>query len=87
MTPDLPEAGSRWEDKTNLRACVGAVDSSLFLVWWQLQRRPPAMNGYLLAKEMGGDADLYAAAATVQRVASLFTIPLVMIAAGQLAAG
>ena len=45
------------------------------------------MNGYLLAKEMGGDADFYAAAATVQRVASLFTIPLVMIAAGQLAAG
>jgi predicted permease len=48
---------------------------------------PTAMNGYLLAKKMGGDADLYAATATVQTVASFFTIPLVMIAAGQLAAG
>ncbi|WP_105371885.1 AEC family transporter [Neorhizobium huautlense] len=48
---------------------------------------PTAMNGYLLAKKMGGDADLYAATATVQTVASFFTIPLVMIAASQLAAG
>jgi len=47
---------------------------------------PTAMNGYLLAKKMGGDADLYAATATVQTVASFFTIPLVMIAADQLAA-
>ena len=48
---------------------------------------PTAMNGYLLAKKMGGDSDLYAATATVQTVASFFTIPLVMIAASQLAAG
>ncbi|HEV7307697.1 AEC family transporter [Ensifer sp.] len=40
---------------------------------------PTAMNGYLLAKQMGGDAELYAAVATVQTVVSFFTIPLVLL--------
>ena len=48
---------------------------------------PTAMNGYLLAKQMGGDAPLYAAAATVQTVAAVVTIPLVLYFSGQLAAG
>ncbi|MBA3039680.1 MAG: AEC family transporter [Alphaproteobacteria bacterium] len=48
---------------------------------------PTAMNGYLLAKQMGGDAPLYAAAATVQTVAAVITIPLVLYLVGQLAAG
>lgn len=48
---------------------------------------PTAINGYLLAKKMVGDADLYVATATVQTLASFFPIPLAMIAAGQLAAG
>ncbi|HEV7435332.1 MAG TPA: AEC family transporter [Pseudorhizobium sp.] len=48
---------------------------------------PTAMNGYILAKKMGGDAELYAATATVQTVFSFLTIPLVLTAAGQLAAG
>ncbi|MFD1327053.1 AEC family transporter [Mycoplana ramosa] len=39
---------------------------------------PTAMNGYLLAKQMGGDAPLYAAVATLQTAASFFTIPLVL---------
>ncbi|MEK1870677.1 MAG: AEC family transporter, partial [Ensifer adhaerens] len=39
---------------------------------------PTAMNGYLLAKQMDGDAELYAAVATVQTVVSFFTIPLVL---------
>ncbi|MBD9371880.1 AEC family transporter [Rhizobium sp. ARZ01] len=43
---------------------------------------PTAMNGYLLAKQMGGDAPLYAAVATLQTVASFFTIPLVLMLAG-----
>ena len=37
---------------------------------------PTAMNGYVLAKEMGGDAPLYACAGTLQTVGSLITIPL-----------
>ncbi|WP_331374033.1 AEC family transporter [Sinorhizobium chiapasense] len=48
---------------------------------------PTAMNGYLLAKQMGGDAELYAAVATVQTVVSFFTIPLVLAATGYVAAG
>jgi hypothetical protein len=43
---------------------------------------PTAMNGYILARQMGGDAPLYAAVTTVQTVASFLTIPLVMWAAG-----
>lgn len=48
---------------------------------------PTAMNGYMLAKKMGGDAELYAATATVQTVLSFGTIPAVLAVAGQLAAG
>ena len=43
---------------------------------------PTAMNGYLLARQMGGDAPLYAAVTTVQTAASFITIPAVMWAAG-----
>ena len=39
---------------------------------------PTAMNGYLLAKSMGGDAPFYAAVATLQTAASFVTIPLVL---------
>lgn len=46
---------------------------------------PTAMNGYLLARQMGGDAPLYAAVTTVQTVASFLTIPAVMWAAGLVA--
>lgn len=46
---------------------------------------PTAMNGYLLARQMGGDAPLYAAVTTVQTVASFVTIPAVMWAAGLVA--
>ncbi|WEZ83757.1 AEC family transporter [Rhizobium sp. 32-5/1] len=48
---------------------------------------PTAMNGYLLAKQMGGDAPLYAAVATVQTLVSFFTIPLVLTVTGYIAAG
>ena len=39
---------------------------------------PTAMNGYVLARTMGGDADLYAATTTVQTALSFGTIPLVI---------
>jgi predicted permease len=48
---------------------------------------PTALNGYLLAKQMGGDAPLYAAVATIQTVASFFTIPLVLTVAAYMAGG
>ncbi len=39
---------------------------------------PTAMNGYVLAKKMGGDAQLYAATSTVQTVVSFASIPLIL---------
>jgi malonate transporter and related proteins len=46
---------------------------------------PTAMNGYLLAKQMGGDAPLYAAVATIQTFAAFFTMPLTLYLTAQLA--
>ncbi len=37
-----------------------------------------AMNGYIFARKMGGDAELYASTATVQTILSFATIPLVI---------
>ena len=48
---------------------------------------PTAMNGYLLARQMGGDAPLYAATMTIQTIASFVTIPLVLLIARQVASG
>lgn len=42
---------------------------------------PTAMNGYVLAKKMGGDAELYASIATVQTAISFFTLPLIILLA------
>jgi malonate transporter and related proteins len=39
---------------------------------------PTAMSGYVLARQMGGDAPLVAAIATVQTVAAAVTMPLVL---------
>jgi len=47
---------------------------------------PTAMNGYLLARQLGGDAELYAAVTTLQTGLSLFTIPA-MLALVQFAGG
>jgi malonate transporter and related proteins len=46
---------------------------------------PTAMNGYLLARQLGGDAQLYAAVTTLQTMASFFTLPLVLAIAARLA--
>ncbi len=37
---------------------------------------PTAVNGFVLAREMGGDAELYAATLTAQVIASFVTLPL-----------
>lgn len=46
---------------------------------------PTAVNGYALARAMGGDAELYAAASTAQVLASFITLPLFVWSAQQLA--
>ncbi len=48
---------------------------------------PTAMNGYLLARQLGGDAPLYATIATLQTAASFLTVPLVIYAATLAASG
>jgi malonate transporter len=46
---------------------------------------PTAMNGYLLARQLGGDAELYAATTTLQTIIAFFTIPMVLAITAQLA--
>ena len=46
---------------------------------------PTAMNGFLLARQLGGDAELYAAVTTMQTLVSFFSIPLVLAVAAYLA--
>lgn len=48
---------------------------------------PTAMNGYLLARQIGGDAELYAAVTTLQTTLSFFTIPIVLALTTQLSSG
>lgn len=48
---------------------------------------PTAMNGYLLARQLGGDAELYAAVTTLQTGVSFLTIPAVLAVTGQLSGG
>lgn len=48
---------------------------------------PTAMNGYLLARQLGGDAPLYAAVTTMQTALAFFTIPLVLTVVAQLVSG
>lgn len=48
---------------------------------------PTAMNGYVLAKQMGGDAELYATVTTLQTLASFATIPVVLLLAAQFVGG
>jgi len=48
---------------------------------------PTAMNGYVLARQMGGDAELYAAIATIQTAVSFLSIPLALAVVAQFSAG
>ena len=48
---------------------------------------PTAMNGYVLARQMGGDAELYATVTTQQTLLSFLTIPAVLAVAGQFSGG
>lgn len=39
---------------------------------------PTAMNGFLLARQLGGDAELYATVTTMQTIVAFFSIPAVL---------
>ncbi len=59
-------------------AMLAGVDSATIRLLALAASVPTAMNGYLLAKQMGGDANLYAAISTLQTAAAFLTIPLVL---------
>lgn len=48
---------------------------------------PTAMNGFLLARQLGGDAELYAAVTTLQTVVAFFSIPAVLAVTGYIISG
>lgn len=48
---------------------------------------PTAMNGYLLARQLGGDAELYAAITTLQTALSFLTLPAALYATAYVTAG
>jgi predicted permease len=48
---------------------------------------PTAMNGYMLARQLGGDAEFYAAVTTLQTVLAVFTMPAALALAAQLSSG
>lgn len=48
---------------------------------------PTATNGYLLARQLGGDAELYAAVTTLQTMISFFSIPAMLALAAQFGGG
>ncbi|WP_174800470.1 AEC family transporter [Martelella limonii] len=43
---------------------------------------PTAMNGYVLARQLGGDARLYSAVVTVQTLVSIITLPMALLLVG-----
>lgn len=48
---------------------------------------PTAMNGYVLARQLGGDAEFYAAITTLQTALAVFTMPAALALAAQAASG
>jgi hypothetical protein len=63
------------------------VDGSQLLYLALCAAVPTAMNGYLLARQLGGDAELYAAVTTVQTAAAFLTIPAVLAITGYVISG
>jgi predicted permease len=48
---------------------------------------PTAMNGYMLARQLGGDAEFYAAVTTLQTVLAVVTMPTALALASQVSSG
>jgi malonate transporter len=48
---------------------------------------PTALNGYMLARQLGGDAEFYAAVTTLQTVLAVFTMPVALALAAYAASG
>lgn len=48
---------------------------------------PTAMNGYMLARQLGGDAEFYAAVTTLQTILAVLTMPAALALAAQFVSG
>lgn len=59
-------------------ALLAGIDHQTIVLLALAASVPTAMNGYLLAKQMGGDAPLYAAISTIQTAAAFVTMPLIL---------
>ena len=57
-------------------AVAMGLDTTLTLVGVLIFAAPAATNGYIIAKKMGGDADLYADVTTWQTLLSLIVLPI-----------
>lgn len=72
ITPVVMFAWAYWMGVSGIALTVLMISAAV----------PCAMNGYVIARKMGGDAELYAATSSVQTAAAFFTIPLVLWATG-----
>ena len=57
-------------------AVAMGLGTTLTLVGVLIFAAPAASNGYIVAKKMGGDADLYADVTTWQTLLSLIVLPI-----------
>lgn len=61
------------------------VEGDVFVVLIVASAVPTAVNGYILARTMGGDAELYAATSSAQVLFSFITLPIIIWLATQFA--
>ena len=59
-------------------ALIFNVTGPQFVIMIAAAAVPTAVNGYVLARTMGGDAELYAAASTAQVLVSFITLPIII---------
>ncbi len=70
-----------WPATAFAMALIFDVSGETFVIMMIAAAVPTAVNGYVLARAMGGDAELYAAASTAQVLLSFLTLPLVILLA------
>ncbi len=69
----------------SLLAIMLGVEGIQFVIVVVAASVPTAVNGYILARTMGGDAELYAATSTAQVITSFITLPVITFLAMQYA--
>lgn len=65
-------------------ALIFGVSGDIFIILMITASVPTAVNGFILARAMGGDAELYAATSSAQVLISFITLPIIIWLASQL---